>query len=102
MMPPLTIMTSRTGSETRLVAAGEIDLSTVGELRDAVLQAAAGADRVLLDLTRLDFIDTTGLGCLLELRSTLQGRGALFEIAADEGPVRQAVHVTGLGHLLAL
>ena len=55
-----------------------------------------------LDLTRLDFVDTTGLGCLLELRSTLHGRGVLFEIAADEGPVRQAVDVTGLGHLLTV
>jgi anti-anti-sigma regulatory factor len=47
-----------------------------------------------------DFIDTTGLGCLLELRSTLQGRDVLFEIAAADGPVRRAVDVTGLGHLL--
>ena len=100
MTTALTITTSRTGPEARLAAEGEIDLSTVGELREAVLRAADGAERVLLDLTRLDFIDTTGLGCLLELRSTLQARGTLFQLAADDGPVRQVVDVTGLGHLL--
>jgi anti-anti-sigma factor len=56
---------------------------------------------VLLDLSPVEFIDTTGLATLIELRSTLQGRGVLFEIEAADGPVRQAVHVTGLGHLFA-
>ena len=55
----------------------------------------------MLDLSRIEFIDTTGLATLLELRSTLQGRGVLFEIDAADGPVRHAVNVTGLGHLLA-
>jgi anti-sigma B factor antagonist len=100
MTTELTITTAREGAQAQLGAGGEIDLSTVGELREAVLRAAEGSERVLLDLNRLDFIDTTGLGCLLELRSTLQGRGVLFEIAAADGPVRQAVDVTGLGHLL--
>jgi anti-anti-sigma factor len=100
MTTELTITTARDGAQAQLGAGGEIDLSTVGELREAVLRAAEGAERVLLDLNRLGFIDTTGLGCLLELRSTLQGRGVLFEIAAADGPVRQAVDVTGLGHLL--
>ena len=49
----------------------------------------------MLDLSRIEFIDTTGLATLLELRSTLQGRGVLFEIDAADGPVRHAVNVTG-------
>ncbi len=82
MTTELTITTERTGAQAQLGAEGEIDLSTVGELREAVLAAAQDAERVLLDLTRLDFVDTTGLGCLLELRSTLHGRGVLFQSAA--------------------
>ena len=101
MTTALTIHTSRDGGQARVAAEGEIDLSTVGELRDAVLRCAEGAERLLLDLEGIEFIDTTGLAALLELRSTLQTRGVLFEIAAADGPVRQAVDVTGLGHLLA-
>ena len=102
MITALSIHTSRDGGQARVAAEGEIDLSTVGELRDAVLRCAEGAERLLLDVERIDFIDTTGLAALLELRSTLQARGVLFEIAAADGPVRQAVDVTGLGHLLAV
>jgi anti-sigma B factor antagonist len=97
----LTIQTGRDGGQARVAVAGEIDLSGCGELRDAVLKCAEGAERLLLDLQGVDFIDTTGLGTLLELRSTLQAKGVLFEIVAADGPVRQAVDVTGLGHLLA-
>ena len=101
MTTALSIHTSRDAGQARVAAEGEIDLSTVGELREAVLTCAEGAERLLLDLERVEFIDTTGLATLLELRSTLQAAGVLFEIAATDGPVRQAVDVTGLGHLLA-
>lgn len=101
MTTELTIQTSRDRGDARVAADGEIDLSTCGELRQAVLACAEGAERLLLDLQGIDFIDTTGLATLLELRSTLQVRGVLFEILAADGPVRQAVDVTGLGHLLA-
>jgi anti-anti-sigma factor len=101
MTTELIIQTARADGHARVAADGEIDLSTCGELRQAVLSCADGAERLLLDLERIEFIDTTGLATLLELRSTLQARGVLFEIAAADGPVRQAVDVTGLGHLLA-
>jgi anti-sigma B factor antagonist len=101
MTPALTLQSSRADGTAQIRAAGEIDLSCVDELRQAVLGAAEDAERVLLDLSPVDFIDTTGLATLIELRSTLQGRGVLFEIEAADGPVRSAVDVTGLGHLLA-
>jgi anti-anti-sigma factor len=97
----LTIRTSRDGSTAIVTAAGEIDISTVGDLRVAVTQAAAECDRLRLDLTEVDFIDSTGLGVLLELRSTLRAREVTLEIVAGDGPVRQAVEITGLAELLA-
>lgn len=97
----LTISVSRDGTTVTVTAAGEIDLSTVGELRAAVTEAAEACDRLRLDLSDVDFIDSTGLGVLLELRSTLRARNITLEIVAGDGPVRQAVEITGLGELLA-
>ncbi len=97
----LTISVSRDGTTVTVTAAGEIDLSTVGELRAAVTEAAEECDLLRLDLTDVDFIDSTGLGVLLELRSTLRARSITLEIVAGDGPVRQAVEITGLGELLA-
>ena len=98
----LTIRTSSDGSTATVAAEGEIDLSTVDELRSAVTGAAgAGIEKLRLDLTNVEFIDSTGLGGLLELRSTLRARNVTLEIDAGDGPVRQAMEITGLSELLA-
>ncbi len=97
----LTLRVTQDGSTAIVAAVGEIDISNVGDLRREVTGVAEGCDRVRLDLTGVEFIDSTGLGCLLELRSTLRARDVVLEIAAGEGPVRQAVEITGLGELLA-
>ena len=60
----LTITESRDASTVIVAAAGEIDLSNVGELREAVTKAAEDCDRLRLDLSQVDFIDSTGLGGL--------------------------------------
>jgi anti-sigma B factor antagonist len=101
MNDDLTIRTSQEGSMAIVTAVGEVDLSTVGDLRTAVTEACGDCDRLRLDLSAVDFIDSTGLGGLLELRSTLRARAVTLEIAAGDGPVRQAVEITGLGELLA-
>jgi anti-anti-sigma factor len=97
----LSIRTSREGTTATVLAEGEIDLSTVGDLRVAVTTAADGVDNLLLDLTAVEFIDSAGLGGLLELRSTLRSRAVTLQISAGEGPVRQAMEITGLSELLA-
>ena len=97
----LSITASRDGSTAIVTAVGEIDLSNVGDLRSAVIAAAEDCDRLRLDLSDIEFIDSTGLGGLLELRSMLRARSVTLEIVAGEGPVRQAVEITGLGELLA-
>jgi anti-anti-sigma factor len=97
----LSIRTSVEGSTATVAAVGEIDLSTVGELRSAVTATTDGVDTLLLDLTGVEFIDSAGLGGLLELRSTLRARAVTLQINAGDGPVRQAMEITGLSELLA-
>jgi anti-anti-sigma factor len=97
----LKIRTAREGTTATVVASGEIDLSTVDELRSAVTRAAEDVETLLLDLTDVEFIDSAGLGGLLELRSTLRSRAVTLQISAEDGPVKQAMEITGLSELLA-
>jgi anti-anti-sigma factor len=98
----LSIRTSVEATTATVAAEGEIDLSTVDELRSAVTAAAdAGVETLRLDLTGVEFIDSAGLGGLLELRSTLRARSVTLQISAEDGPVRQAMEITGLSELLA-
>ena len=62
-----------------VVAAGEIDIWTCPALRKALDAAADSARRLVIDLTEVTFLDSSGLGVLLDARmqgSTTWTRGA--------------------------
>ena len=98
---PLTVTSTITDRVALCVATGELDVSTVADLRTALLTAARDVDLLRLDLSGVGFIDTTALGALLGLRSDLQAAAVGFHITAVEGSVRQAIEITGLSELLA-
>ena len=76
-----------------VVVQGALDFVNVPALH-AGLAAFDADDGVLLDLTLLDFIDSSGLGELLTARERI-GNGLHLGYAAD-GPVSQLLEVTGL------
>jgi len=74
---------------------GELDLYNAGAVRQALVQACEGAQRVVVDLSDVRFIDSTALGVLIEGRSRLPNRGAFF-LAAPGMETRRALEVSGL------
>jgi anti-sigma B factor antagonist len=48
-----------------VVVTGELDVATAPELDAALLAAEVGAEQVVVDLTRLSFLDSTGLKILV-------------------------------------
>jgi anti-sigma B factor antagonist len=48
-----------------VIAAGEVDLFTAPALREAVLAATQVSDALVIDLTDVRFIDSTGIGVLV-------------------------------------
>ena len=75
---------------------GELDLASVGQLRS--LLGALGPDRraLVVDLSGLEFMDSTGLAVLLEAhaRHTRDGGGGL-RVRAAAGRVRALLERTG-------
>ncbi len=59
------------GTTTVLEVAGDIEVLTAAELQDAVKHelAQSGCSTLVLDLSRVEFMDSTGLGALLSIRS---------------------------------
>jgi anti-sigma B factor antagonist len=77
-------------------ARGEIDLSNAIELTRAVEDAAAqGA--VILDLTSVTFIDSTGVRGLFKLRRQLAETGTSFRVVVPPGaPIRRVLTLLDL------
>jgi stage II sporulation protein AA (anti-sigma F factor antagonist) len=55
------------GSVLILSVTGELDMNTVETLSDRIQQDLDGHDTLLLDLSRLGFMDSSGLRLLIEL-----------------------------------
>jgi anti-sigma B factor antagonist len=95
------IHTGRLGDQLRLGLSGELDLASADELDEAIQVAEEGPARaIVLDLTDLQFIDSTGLQVLLKAhaRSKENGRRLRFAPSSHEA-VRQLIAVTGTGEI---
>lgn len=80
-----------------VVAGGEIDICTAPGLRDALAGAAQRSRRVIIDLTGVRFLDSTGMAVMVEALHDERHRddGALC-LVGPTGVVARALEVTGL------
>ena len=83
------------GSATVVRLAGEIDLYNVDQVRSAIGAAVDdGPSRVVIDLSQVEFMDSTALGVLIEARAALP-EGAL-RLASPQLETMRALKVSGL------
>ena len=86
----------RDGAAVVVRLAGELDLYNAHEVRDALLSESSKApERLVVELSRVTFVDSTALGVLIEARSKLVNRRA-FMIASPQLETRRALEVSGL------
>jgi anti-sigma B factor antagonist len=82
---------------------GELDLATAEQLRQVFAQAEqAGYERVVVDLTSVSVVDSTGLAVLVAVHKHLvRSRGELVVVVGSESIVSK-IQVTGLHQLFTL
>ena len=90
----LSLDVRRDGDSITVLAEGEIDKATAPMLRDC-LTALQGD--VVVDLTALEFLDSTGLGVLIGANRALELGGGTLRLRAPQPQVRRVLDITGLG-----
>ncbi|MGW5852371.1 STAS domain-containing protein [Streptomyces sp. NPDC055254] len=63
-----------------VTVAGEVDVATAPDLRNALAQAITTSRHVTVDLSRMDFCDCTGLGVLLAAARLARTHGTDLQI----------------------
>ena len=78
--------------------AGDIDLATIPEARALVLAAVAAQPgcTVLVDVSAVTFMDSTGLGMLVAAHRQAEDGGGRIVLTGPTPPVRKVLEVTGL------
>jgi anti-anti-sigma factor len=79
---------------------GELDAGEVGQVEVALGEAEAGVgvQRIVLDITRLDFIDSSGIAVLA--RAAKRDQGERLLITRSRAQVERVLEITGMADLL--
>lgn len=96
-----TVHVAMRGGTATVVVCGELDLATVDSLRD---QAQSAVDQshgdVLLDMSAVTYMDSSGLSVVLELRELLERSARRLLIAQPSESVTAILTICGLAELI--
>lgn len=91
----LTVEQLDEGLQLRLSLKGELDLSNAKALEDALSEAFASDKRILIDLGRLEFLDSTGIALLVAALGRPDAERLSF-LPSESSGVRRLLDLTGL------
>ena len=96
-MPPLDVTTEQHPGHTRVILIGELDIASTGELEEqlAAIEVDSPAT-LLLDLRRVDFIDSTGLRALIAADERARSEGRRLAMVSGPDAVTRVLAVTQL------
>jgi anti-anti-sigma factor len=102
--PALSVRVLSTGDRSlRVLVRGELDLLTSPKFETAVTGALGEADEVVVDLSQVTFIDSTGLSSILSTVSTSQLNGSRLTISSTLAPqARRVFELAGMDATLPL
>jgi anti-sigma B factor antagonist len=94
----LRVSSRSVGDHLVIALAGEIDLYTAPRLQSELTSAlsSGGRARVVVDMSAVEFCDSTGMNVLLAAHRLAAERGGEFALAAPRAAVRKILEVTGL------
>ncbi|SHF47889.1 anti-sigma B factor antagonist [Jatrophihabitans endophyticus] len=80
-----------------LLATGSIDIASRDRLADAAAEALrSGATDVVVDLSAVSFIDSTGVGTLVGIAEAVSDIDGSFHVREPSRPVARILEVSGL------
>jgi anti-sigma B factor antagonist len=75
---------------------GELDIYTVGAFRQESDKIDPSAAQVVVDLTDVSLLDSSGLGALVSLLNRARAAGGLLGIVCPQRHLRRVFEITGL------
>ncbi len=82
---------------------GEVDVYTAPKLREAIVAAVdRGHHRLIIDVQKVDFLDSTGLGVLVGALKRVRADGGSLDIVCTQERILKIFEITGLDKVFGL
>ena len=103
-MSSLTLSSRRDGDRCVVSLVGDLDLATVPTLRSTAMAEldAPECATLVLDFERVTFLDSTGLGCCVDLRNRAEDAGKGLQLTSMPHAARRTVTIAGLAPIFGL
>jgi anti-anti-sigma factor len=105
-LPPVEILDVRTEDRDGLVhlaLVGELDLSTVAKVQEELRRVEASSPAtVVVDLSKLTFLDSTGLRCIVTADERARAEGRRIVIVRGPDAVQRVFAITRLEERLEM
>ncbi len=90
------------GSDSVISVSGELDFGTTAGFLEVVQPLAEAGRPLILDLAKLEFCDSSGLGALVRLHKLAEDAGGRLELARPRPQLESTIRLTMLHRLLHL
>ena len=97
----MTITKNLNGTALEIALEGRLDTTTAPELEAALKTSLDGADSLVLDFAKLDYISSAGLRVLLTAHKAMSAKGGMKVKNVNE-IVREVFDVTGFADILTI
>ena len=92
------VSTQRDDGVATLSISGAMDLDAVDHIEGAIGEAVntPGTSTIVVDLSAVDFLDSSGIAILLKGRRVADAGGVTYRVTGAAGMVRQVLDLTGV------
>jgi anti-sigma B factor antagonist len=101
-MDGLALRSEQRDGTTIVTVGGDLDIVTSPALDDCLSQARAGGTSVILDLSAVDFMDTSALAVIVGHWKKLEAAGGTLALAGARYRYTKTLWITGLADRLSL
>lgn len=92
--------TTLTDGRNGIAVTGEVDIYTVGDFREPIeALIGSGQETVYLDFSDLDYIDSTGIGVLIELRKQSMAKNQKMILVKPKKNIEKLFKMTGVDQI---
>jgi anti-anti-sigma factor len=99
--PPLSVETTELGADTVIALRGEFDHTGIELFKSAVAQVSPSS-ALVLDMRDLSFLDSSGLGCLVDVYRRAKSEGWSLVLTSPQRAVSMILRLSGLDERLEI